>query len=694
MSGTVKLIGSADQHWDETLDNADHSIETRLIGREDIYWDSEGKGEQGSFVDRNGTDRPITMLNASHIPLPISAREACEGAENVAEGMIKLSQMSGTGGGSGSMSEDETVTISSSLTHAQKQTLINSKAKNLGGHVLTFEFPEAIDLFFNDSLIFSGFYNGSLVIDLNGITISDNINLTKLFYICDCTCKVEVKDGTMQHTVSQYGILAERCPYVYLNNMIFIGSGRTNNFAFCGIDSDGYASGCSYSNDNQVTLVGFGSDDAAAKATAEASSAVNTHNVSGSAHSALFAGKAALNHTHTPEQAGADPSGTASATVGTHNSANNAHSGILAPLNSPALTGTPTAPTPAQGDNSTKIATTSFVATALDATPGIIDRDVSRHNASATAHSGILAPLASPVFTGTPEVPTAVVGTETNQAASTKFVKDAIENSAKIPEIVDTKLAAHNTAGNAHKTLFDSKANANHTHTPQAVSADPAGTAASSVSTHNSSNTAHSALFAGKSNIGHTHPASEANADPAGTASSQVSTHNSNLDAHASLMEKLIPPGTVFPFAGNGAVPSLFLLCDGRAVSRTTYRRLFNVIGILYGSGDGTTTFNIPDFRGAFLRGYQSGISASIGQKQAEGLPNIKSNGYIATENKNSLGSGSALYHGGTISRSRCGDQDYDGPAVYFDASRSSSIYGASSHVTPVNYAVQYIIRY
>ena len=48
MSGTVKLIGSADQHWDETLDNADHSIETRLIGREDIYWDSEGKGEQGT----------------------------------------------------------------------------------------------------------------------------------------------------------------------------------------------------------------------------------------------------------------------------------------------------------------------------------------------------------------------------------------------------------------------------------------------------------------------------------------------------------------------------------------------------------------------------------------------------------------------------------------------------------------------
>ena len=114
----------------------------------------------------------------------------------------------------------------------------------------------------------------------------------------------------------------------------------------------------------------------------------------------------------------------------------------------------------------------------------------------------------------------------------------------------------------------------------------------------------------------------------------------------------------------------------------------------MYGSGDGTTTFNIPDFRGAFLRGYKSGTSASIGQKQNEGLPNIKSNGYIATENKNSLGANSALYASGTINHSRCGDQNHDGPAVYFDASRSNGIYGASSHVTPENYAVQFIIQH
>ena len=677
MSGTVKLIGSADQHWDETLDNADHSIETRLIGREDIYWDSEGKGEQGSFVDRTGADRPITMVNASHIPLPIAAREACEGAENIADGMIKLSQMFGDeGSGSRSMPEDKTVTISASLTHAQKQALINSQTKNLGGNVLTFEFPEAIDLFFYDSLIFSGFYNGFLIIDLNGITISDNINLTKLFYICDCTCKVEVKDGIMQHTVSQYAILAERCPHVYLDNMIFIGSGGINNFAFGGIDSDGYASGCSYSNDNPVSLVGFGSDDAAAKATAEAASAVNTHNVSGSAHSALFSGKAALNHTHTPEQAGADPEGAATEAISTHNAANNAHSGILAPLKSPGFSGTPTAPTPTQGDNSTKIATTAFVATALDATPGIIDRDVSRHNASATAHNGILAPLASPVFTGTPEVPTAVIGTASDQAASTKFVKDAIENSEKIPEVIDAKIATHNTASNAHKTLFDSKANTNHTHTPQAVGADPAGT----TTRHNSAEDAHSALFSSKANAVHTHTAAEANADPAGTAANTVNTHNSANDAHYSLLEKLIPPGTIFPYAANGNVPSLFLLCDGRAVSRSTYKRLFDVIGTLYGIGDGSTTFNLPDFRGKFLRGYKLGVTNPIGLEQGEGLPPIGFSGAgsgWATDGPNhfyTIKGGSITYPAAT-----------DLPQNY---------YGSTPHVTPTNYAIQWMIRY
>lgn len=58
-----------------------------------------------------------------------------------------------------------------------------------------------------------------------------------------------------------------------------------------------------------------------------------------------------------------------------------------------------------------------------------------------------------------------------------------------------------------------------------------------------------------------------------------------------------VPPGTVITFAGSSA-PAGYLVCGGQAISRTTYARLFAVIGTLYGSGDGSTTFNVPDLRG------------------------------------------------------------------------------------------------
>jgi hypothetical protein len=76
-----------------------------------------------------------------------------------------------------------------------------------------------------------------------------------------------------------------------------------------------------------------------------------------------------------------------------------------APLASPTLTGTPVAPTAANGTNTTQVATTAFVL--------------------ANAGSGAGAPLASPAFTGTPTAPTATAGTNTTQVATTAFVTTA-----------------------------------------------------------------------------------------------------------------------------------------------------------------------------------------------------------------------------------------------------------------------------
>jgi microcystin-dependent protein len=59
----------------------------------------------------------------------------------------------------------------------------------------------------------------------------------------------------------------------------------------------------------------------------------------------------------------------------------------------------------------------------------------------------------------------------------------------------------------------------------------------------------------------------------------------------------LVPSGALMPYAGSAA-PSGWLLADGSAVSRSTYASLFSAIGTTYGSGDGSTTFNLPDLRG------------------------------------------------------------------------------------------------
>ena len=64
-----------------------------------------------------------------------------------------------------------------------------------------------------------------------------------------------------------------------------------------------------------------------------------------------------------------------------------------------------------------------------------------------------------------------------------------------------------------------------------------------------------------------------------------------------------VPSGTVFHFAGQTA-PAGWLKANGAAVSRTAYADLFAAIGTTYGAGDGRSTFNLPDLRGEFIRGW------------------------------------------------------------------------------------------
>ena len=79
------------------------------------------------------------------------------------------------------------------------------------------------------------------------------------------------------------------------------------------------------------------------------------------------------------------------------------------------------------------------------------------------------------------------------------------------------------------------------------------------------------------------------------------------------------PTGTIIAYSVNN-VPSGYLKCEGQAVSRTEYSNLFNIIGTAYGSGDGSTTFNVPDLRGEFLRGTGTNSHSNQGNGTTVGL--------------------------------------------------------------------------
>ncbi|KZC99681.1 MULTISPECIES: phage tail protein [unclassified Thalassospira] len=88
-----------------------------------------------------------------------------------------------------------------------------------------------------------------------------------------------------------------------------------------------------------------------------------------------------------------------------------------------------------------------------------------------------------------------------------------------------------------------------------------------------------------------------------------------------------LPVGSVFWFGAEDP-PSGALACDGAAISRVTYSSLFAVLGTAFGAGDGSTTFNLPDLRGEFVRGWDDGrgVDAArvFGSSQADSLSDHK----------------------------------------------------------------------
>lgn len=86
-----------------------------------------------------------------------------------------------------------------------------------------------------------------------------------------------------------------------------------------------------------------------------------------------------------------------------------------------------------------------------------------------------------------------------------------------------------------------------------------------------------------------------------------VPPDNSTIAIVGGLLTAYLPPGAMMPYGGAGSAPTGWLYCFGNDVSRTTYAALFAAIGTAYGSGNGSTTFTLPQLQGMFMRGWSGG---------------------------------------------------------------------------------------
>ncbi len=139
-----------------------------------------------------------------------------------------------------------------------------------------------------------------------------------------------------------------------------------------------------------------------------------------------------------------------------------------------------------------------------------------------------------------------------------------------------------------------------------------------------------------------------------------------------------VPVGGLVPFAG-GTVHNGFLKCNGAGISRTTYAALFAEIGIIYGAGNGSTTFNLPDLRGEFLRGWDDARGVDPGRPLGgfQG-DDFKSHTHITAPSFAGAAYGTAFY--GAVT------------PIPDDAGPTSATGGIETR--PRNLAVQFLIKY
>lgn len=162
------------------------------------------------------------------------------------------------------------------------------------------------------------------------------------------------------------------------------------------------------------------------------------------------------------------------------------------------------------------------------------------------------------------------------------------------------------------------------------------------------------------------------------------------VDDQGTISAASVPVGAVLAFSGPGT-PEGYLLCNGAAVSRTTYAALFAVIGGWNGDGDGSTTFNLPNLSdNRFPQGSTTpGTYKPAGVPEIVGAVSFHSNGYLSQNT-----SSGAMYSSNTVGTIGSGVAGTGDVVLNFRASYSNNMYGNSKTVQPEALTVRYCIKY
>jgi len=157
-----------------------------------------------------------------------------------------------------------------------------------------------------------------------------------------------------------------------------------------------------------------------------------------------------------------------------------------------------------------------------------------------------------------------------------------------------------------------------------------------------------------------------------------------------SAVDEAAPVGTIVAHAKDAAVPTGWFECDGSAVSRSTYSDLFSSISTNYGVGDGSTTFDLPDFAGRFLRG-DGGNAEAMYTGQADSLQGhhhgLRINGSTSTSAYD--GNAGAT---GVIPRATSGAADNRAEDAITDGVNGSP--RTDTETRAINYAIKWMIKY